>query len=191
MSSYKYHSALQREHFSKEETQYTFDGNSALYHDISNNLPTQFNKCDVLYSEIAWSSGHKKFNNRAESNTSYLNYISGIYRLIMTNQKPILIIGGKKDLRLLPQNYNQIIDTKINGGVAYLAVYNFVYAGPTDNNFEVVKFLAKAFNCVGDFCCGYGNTSKIFYEAGKNFVVSDYNKKCIGYIKQHYENLLK
>ena len=51
--------------------------------------------------------------------------------------------------------------------------------------------LAARYSCIGDFCCGYGRTAKRFNEAGKRFVVSDYNPAWIGYMAKEWQGWLR
>jgi 2-polyprenyl-3-methyl-5-hydroxy-6-metoxy-1,4-benzoquinol methylase len=50
---------------------------------------------------------------------------------------------------------------------------------------EVIGHLARRYARVGDFCCGYGRTLRLFARHGKRFTGSDYNARCIGYIAEH------
>jgi|TARA_R100000149_G_C5867417_1_gene131937 hypothetical protein len=185
----KYHSALKRiEYFEsvKEETYYKVKNSIAFHHDVIKNtgLPKVYSKCDVLYSEPSWSGGIKNFDKRANTKTNYNDYANAINNIIKTTDIPILLIVGVNDSKRLRRPYESH-DTTIHDAPAKLNVYNFSYKGPLKDNYAIINHLSEHFNCVGDFSCGYGNTGEIFFKKNKSFVMSDYNKKCIGYIKEN------
>ena len=184
-----YHSALTPELKNLQEVDfYKIKNSIAFYYNITDHfgLPKEYNNCDVLYTELAWMKGLNNFNKRANIKSHYNKYILSINNIIRTNKIPIIIVTGINDSKkLLPPN--MCLYTKLNGAKAMANVYNFKYNIKYDYNDTniIIKNLSKKFNCVGDFCCGYGNTGNIFYKNNKDFIMSDYNKKCIGFIKKN------
>tara|TARA_R110000765_G_scaffold350917_2_gene440904 strand:- start:280 stop:849 length:570 start_codon:yes stop_codon:yes gene_type:complete len=183
----KYHSALRDElENQKEITHYTIKDSLAFYHDVIHNfgLPKEYNKCDILYAEPSWSGGITKFDKRANTSTTYNEYVASLNNIIKTTTIPIVLIVGIKDSKKLRTPFERHI-TKIHGAKAFANIYNWSYKGPLDDTYTIIENLSNQFDCVGDFCCGYGNTGEIFFKKNKNFIMSDYNKKCIGYIKEN------
>ncbi len=184
-----YHTALKDNAKDCEKVSYvTFpDGSIAFHHNVAYQfgLPIEYNSCDVLYTETAWKAGIEKFNARAEDDTSYMQYLEGLSQIAMSNRKPMVIVAGATEGKYLPDP-TMMFDTKLNGGRAIAYVYGMLIK-PITNSEHLIAFLSKRFNRVGDFCCGYGRTGMIFKEAGKTFVMSDYNAKCIGYIKENFD----
>lgn len=179
-----YHSALSEPLIGNEETTVVnIDGNTAMYNNIVNGLPFEFSKCDILYTELSWVAGIDKFNNRSNEETSYEEYMIGVSKTIKSSCRATIIISGKKDKPYLPYT-DTILDIKLNGANAQAYVYNHVVKGEHYTTNALLEYLSNEFNCIGDFCCGYGNSGHVFMKNNKNFVMSDYNKKCITYIKK-------
>jgi hypothetical protein len=164
------------------------DGNVALVNNVLDGIPSVFNKCDILYSEISWIDGLDKFNKRANSSLDFTQYITAINSIIRNSKVPTIIIGSIKILSKIEKPH-QILETKINGANAKAFVYNYDFDGMHSTTTSIILNIASKFNCVGDFCCGYGNTGRIFKKMNKKFVMSDYNSKCIKFISDIYEDL--
>jgi hypothetical protein len=182
----KYHSALHKPN-NYPVVEWIQLGNSlAFVHDLMTNVPVQYNKCDIIYAEIPWVAGFEIFEARAniEQNRSYQDFMIGINKFITALNKPAIIVGGKKGLRYLPTPDIET-GTVLNGAPARAVMYQTKVEN-VDNALTILNELATKYNCIGDPCCGFGRSAKIFKQAGKNFVVSDYNKECIGYIAQEW-----
>ncbi|MFW9872935.1 MAG: hypothetical protein ACFFG0_07525 [Candidatus Thorarchaeota archaeon] len=162
-----------------------YNGNIALCHDICNgSLPLEFNQCDVLYSEPAWKSGYSTFLERADKKDStYEQYISSINKIIMEYKynKAIWLIIGSHIIRKIVKP-ERILKINLHNFETNLCGWNDSNSYNFKTNYEFITLLSKKYNCVGDFCCGYGNTGYIFQINKKNFVLSDFNPKCIYYI---------
>jgi hypothetical protein len=52
---------------------------------------------------------------------------------------------------------------------------------------DLLHYVARYHSCIGDFCCGYGQSARIFRSEGKQFVCSDFNASCIGFIRETME----
>jgi hypothetical protein len=186
-----YHSALNNPIEDLPPTdRFELNGNVAIYHNIvSGDLPPEFKRCDVIYSEVAWMAGLEIFNARAGETSNYTQYLEAINNIIVNAHCPVVIICGKSFAGKLVKP-TQAIPTTINGAPALAHLYgNFPPTIEGKTSYDIIERLAQVYNHVGDFCCGYGNTGKIFTDKGKSFTQSDYDKKCITYIKNHYENL--
>lgn len=168
---------------------FEFGGNIAMAHSIEScTLPPAYARCDVLYTEPPWEHGYDIFNNNAhEKGTSYKEFMEKINIIVRNENKPTVIIIGKKYVKLLDTPAG-LISVELNGYPALALFYNMQPVN-AETNIELIEKLSQAFDCVGDFCCGYGNTGRIFFENRKSFVMSDVNPRCIGFIKNYYENL--
>lgn len=198
MSKTFYHSALRPElwhkpaQFSKIKHSVNYQSEEvesfALLYDLANEqkLHKLFDTCDLIYGEPSWKAGNNKFNHRANSKNPFEHFVSGIVSIIENRTVPAFILTSKSESNRLPEP-DQMIYTKLHGAVAVLNVYGYDYKGSTQTNWEILNELAKSFNRVGDFCCGYGNTGRVFREHGKSFVMSDYNAKCVGFINEYYK----
>ena len=194
----EYHSALSEEKYKGESIGFWVkELNDSLSYattvDISkiNNLPKLYESCDVLYSEPMWDAGVNKFNERAQISADYKDYLRNINTMCKT--KPSIIVMGKKAKAYLT-DVQQVLDVSLNGAKAQAYVYNMSVSSRMRECItakQLIEYIAIKYNRVGDFCCGYGRTGRIFYEHNKSFVQSDYNGKCIAYIKQYYEDILK
>jgi hypothetical protein len=195
----KYHSALSKDIDNLDSTPlYYSKWGVAFQQDVTEDMPDEYDKCDVMYSEISWTQGVKKFNERAGVNKSYKEYIDGINDIIDNYYlTPIFIVAGKKEAKLLEPTDMQI-RSKLNGAPCVIYCYHispdmFTHVGSLldvqADCKELIIELADIFNCIGDFCCGYGRTGAIFSSFDKRFVMSDYNGKCITYIKNYYESI--
>lgn len=165
------------------------NGNTTICHDIcSGSLPTEFNQCDVLYSEPAWRAGYKIFLKRAnKEDSNYNQYINTINNIVINNKekKAIWLIIGSHILHkfIKPE---KIFKINLHGYKTNLCGWNDPNQYENFNtNYEFIHLLAKNYDCIGDFCCGYGNTGRIFQEHNKNFILSDLNPHCIYYISKN------
>lgn len=167
------------------------DGSMAFYMDASNpntNLK-HFKKCDVIYSEIAWRHGMTKFNRRTKIDVAWDDYMNGVGYIIKTLKKPTFIIAGKQASKYFPSAQSATPIT-INGGDALVYVFNSERLVREKSSEELIVSLSKEYNMVGDFSCGYGRVGLAFTNNGRRFIMSDYNRECIGYIKEYYsENI--
>jgi len=167
-------------------------GSIAFQADIMQGLHEYFDECDILYAEPPWVDGYGITQERAGTNVrAYRPFIEAIGRVISQKQKPTIIIIGISHKEYLPYT-NMIYPVKLNGYKARAFCYNIDPVGLDFNDCPaLIASLAKRYNKVGDFCCGYGNTGKIFFKAGKEFVMCDINPRCIGFIKQSYASIPK
>lgn len=175
-----YHSALTEElEIGKEIIQAKFNGDIVFRHDITCGLPGDFNRCDILYSEPSWLQGYSKFINRAGKETSnYNQYLASLSEIIETADKPIWIILGAHAYSRIPKP-DRTLNIQLHNYRTTVLGWNDDTEYSFKTNYDFITELARTYNCVGDFCCGYGNTGKIFKEHNKSFVMSDINGKCV------------
>lgn len=177
-----YHTALSDDDV-KASSVYRWEhcGSQAFVHDIALGLPLEFYACDVLYADLPWADGYEEFNRRA-GKLNALPYEKWLYRLNSTlalSGKPWVVSGGARALRGLGCEW--VTRFQLNGSTAAMMGAGLPQIGPRDQ-IAILRHLAVRYRCVGDFCCGYGRTARVFAAAGKTFVASDLNPKCIGYV---------
>ena len=130
--------------------------------------------------------GLKAFDERAGVQTSsYADYAKSIGKLIANTATPCVMMVSKIALKHMPPpDYSTRV--KLNGNMADVAFWNGAFATGPDN-LTLIRELAQQYDLVWDFCAGYGNTGRLFVEAGKRCILSDYNAHCCGYIAEHME----
>lgn len=188
-----YHSSLKKEKFTDYDiTKDQKNGNYVFVWDINKELSQKldllYKKCDIFYSEPTWTDGYNIFLKRANnSNSNFNDYCNSLSNFIINNNKEIILLTGKKMIRKLPK-FNSFIEIKVNGYSTVCYGWNIdlgIYKDQCKNNFNLIYCLSKDYKFVGDFCCGYGNTGRIFKENGGNFVMSDINAKCVTYVARN------
>ena len=175
-----YHSALQEPiDCDTEIIQAEFNGDIVFRNDITTGLSKKYEKCDVLYSEPSWMQGYNKFINRAgKEKSNYNQYLSSISEIVESCGKPIWIVLGAHAYSRITKP-ERVLNMKLHGYSTTVLGWNDYNEYAFTDNYDFINELAKIYNCVGDFCCGYGNTGEIFKNNGKSFVMSDINGKCV------------
>lgn len=163
----------------------------AFWHDIKNGYHFQYLKCDFIYAEIAWRTGIKAFNDRAESSTEYDAYIEGIRKFIRgakENMQPVMILTGKKECKDL--NPESLTSGILHKEPCMIAGWNIdVNQFEGMNNEECLNKIVKmGYRGIGDFTCGYGLTMEYAFQNNMRCIASDYNAKCIGVISERFRN---
>ncbi|MDR2408356.1 MAG: hypothetical protein LBE13_09650 [Bacteroidales bacterium] len=184
--SYTYHSALHDPIINIPCTRFESDHVLALQHDMSIGIPNDvIERCDVIYGEPPWLRGIEVFNQRVGISTfTFDKLVTSICNIIEASKIPMYFIVAAHLLKKLPKpvySYNIILNTS----GAFVVCYNTDKIINAKTNLLFIVELAKVYNCVWDFCCGYGNTGRIFRQYKKNAVLSDFDAQCIGYIKEH------
>lgn len=171
------------------------EGSVAFAYDLSQSsvLPKEYDACDLLYSEVPWAAGYKVFVDRAGSNTSsYQYFLNNVAAICRSEKRAVVLVVGKAASRVVQASVPDSLsyDITLNGGSAVAMCWNVsLDSMPTINDtpdtISLLAELAGRFDCVGDFCCGFGVTGNEFRKRGKRFVMSDINKRCIGAISQN------
>jgi hypothetical protein len=160
----------------------------ALVHDAATGvLPGDYAACDVLYADLPWPYGLDTFNARAAVSQTFPAVMAGIASIVERAWQPTFVVCGKTAERRLPTP-DVSAPIRLNQWAAVVLGYRVtdlpeLPAVPTDS--DLIAALANRFGRVGDFCCGYGRTLRLFAKRGKAFTGSDYNPHCIGYIAEH------
>lgn len=188
-----YHSALKPE-LEQESLERVLLGDPnrlsvAFVHDVFQPLPGDYGTCDVLYAEPAWRAGFETFNQRAgvqDDGRTYKAYMAHVGASMASSGLPAFLLVGAHAKKLVPpaRRVLELVLDVHNCG-ALCMVYGVDYDGTPATQTALIQDLAKRFHRVGDCCCGYGWTGQMFAEAGRSFVLSDVNAKCIGYIAKH------
>jgi len=180
-----YHTALKKtwhyaglpsQHFISED-----DRAEAFCHDITKGpLPEQYAACDFIYSEPSWRAAFP-------DSGSYKIFLAAIRGIIRADNRPKIIMTGRHALASFPTP-TITKEIKLNGGSAIVTGYGdeVVRLFDVEDARSIIENAASVFDRVGDFCCGYGRTARIFTRAGKKSVSSDIDQTSIGYIEDHY-----
>lgn len=194
-SATPYHSALHEPPSGLPSQQSYIDGRvHAFQHDVLSDieLPPEFDQCDILYAEPPWQAGGHRFDERVGIHGRTNGQLwSRIVQIVYVSGKPAVLVAGAAEGAWLRNIRGvQTVRTKLNSApaVAYLIRDPLPGIDPllhADTSMTILRELAARYRVVGDFCCGYGRTGRVFVEAGGNAVLSDYNPQCIGYIAAH------
>lgn len=162
------------------------DGSLAFVYDVLNGkLPPEYDRCDVLYADLPWRSGFKVFNDRADisDGRTYHDFMAAVSKIVAQGNRPIILVTGRHALPLLPPpTQTSAVQMPGTGQDALAIFYNLVTSTDWMAIYGLLRQLARVYECVGDFCCGYGNAARVFAQHGKRYIVSDVNPQCIGYI---------
>ena len=191
MSKYDgYHTALAPEPFRLEPLDCAhFSDGSAFQYDLMQGSPSWLNECDILYSELPWRKGFTEFERRAGySDRAYNDFLGAVRVAVNDFGGPAVMVTGAHALkRLDPDDYFQVC---LNGEWMLALTWKCRVKEGFDTT-RLLDWLARRYSVLGDFCCGYGATAKAARNAGKRFIVSDYNGSCIRYIFENMSSNIK
>ena len=179
-----YHSAFYPEQPAPERHGYYSPRGIALAHDLTSGpLPKEYGRCDVLYTDPPWRSGYDEFALRAGVLVpSYHDFMDALVDAIPPGIPAVVVTGLHAAMHFGTEYRPFRVRLNEHEAIAYSRGVD-VPEGMTAE--QLGRTLADRYQCVGDPCCGYGNTARWFVQAGKRFVVSDINPRCIGYIAEH------
>lgn len=158
---------------------------------VISGLPEAFDKCDCLYAEAPYPDGFSKFNARAgvDDGRGYNDLAKAIAGVIGASKIPVFILSGQRLIKQLPAPTGSGL-VNLRSGKANMAWWGYDYDGEYRRTHDLMALLAKDFNCLGDFCCGYGEPLEAFIRAGgKQVVAADYNAKCITIVSKRLGRL--
>ena len=193
-----YHTALKKgEVLDHEPCNYFESGDNQLIagsHDINLGLPDWFSDADILYGEPPWREGMKVFYDRVGvPQCDFGDFYTRMDSIMATDSRPAIVIAGKTYSEFFKNsNYNTPI--MLNGGEAVMYCYGVNLAVPRidpeviPSTHDLLGLLSRKFNCIADFCCGYGVAARHFMSSGKAARLSDINPICIGAIKETYKS---
>lgn len=179
-----YHSAHYPERDAAARHGYSSLRGVAFVHDVADGpLPVDYRRCDVFYTDPPWQSGYDEFASRAGVLAPpYPVFMEALVASIPPGV-PAVFVTGKHAARYFPDHYLRF-PARLNEHAAVAYAYGLDFTGLTVAE-DIGRHLAAQYQCVGDPCCGYGNAARWFVQAGKRFVISDINPRCIGYIAEH------
>jgi hypothetical protein len=194
----KYHSSLTEPERAPSVSRLSVGHSIAFVADINDGLPSEYSDCDIIYSEIAWRRTFSVFAERAGVASSYEGYIKSIAVIaeaaMLGNVAPTIIVCGKTEEKRLPKPTERIPVNLNTGGRFITEAIAIAYGSElprlkpekweNSSTVDLLSAIANKYSRVGDFCCGYGNSGIVFCAHGKSFVMSDFDPKCIGHIKQ-------
>lgn len=165
-------------------------GVTTFVHDLmlSPALPREFDRCDVLVTDLPWQVGYETFNQRAgvDDDRTYAQFMAHVSAIVEATTVPLYLITGRHALSKLPEP-DAVLPMRLNEDDAVAVGYR--PGGEADGKYgvapEFLHALAQRYDVAGDFCCGYGRTARFFLRSGKQAVVSDFNGSCVGYVAGH------
>lgn len=150
--------------------------------DLSDGIPPQMHDADVWYADLPWRAGYQKFAERAgvAPRMPFADFMEFLGGMIAAGGVPAVMVTGKHAVRHLRPP--AVADAKLNGSAAVACLWGLpAWDGSRDAE-VILRELAKEYECVGDFCCGYGRSGVAFSRAGKRYVLSDLSAYCVGEI---------
>ena len=145
-------------------------------------LPEEYRVCDVFYTDLPWQAGFQAFEQRVGAQgRSYREFMATVSCIVRGLGVCCVLVTGRHALKHLPIP-EAVMTSTLNGSPCLLVVYHAHFDRHFWTTIDLLHYLAEHFQCVGDFCCGYGRAGLIFTRHGKRFVMSDYNPRCISYI---------
>ena len=184
-TQHKYHSALRAPEDSAPQRGFALGSSCAVVHDLTSGpLPAAYGLCDVLYADLPWGEhGAAQFNKRAGVSIPYRDLLTAVGAIIRAQPQPLVLVAGWRAAAHLPPPDKRLC-VRLNGALSCALLYR-VRLPPARDAADLLHDLATRYHRVGDFCCGYGRSGRIFWEHGREFTMSDYNQECIGYIAAH------
>ncbi len=185
-----YHGAHRKPVTAPAMEQWKGYGCTAFVHDVmaSSVFPAEYNPCDVMVADLPWRNGYDAFNRRAGivDGRTYATFMERVAEITESALSPLYLVTGRHALPMLPTP-DAVLPMRLNGDDAVAIGYR---PGKEANGRygitqEFLCVLAQRYDCLGDFCCGYGRTARFALRSGKRAVVSDLNPRCIGYIAEH------
>ena len=172
-------------------TRVSWKGSIAFVANLEDGLPSEYEACDVLYTEMAWRAGYDLFADRAGVlDRSFDRYLQAHRDL---TDRRFYLVTGPAIAKLMPPPEMMLEGRVDSGGRDVTHCQVLVYHDRFDESWDgsttsLIQALARRYDCVGDPACGYGNTGRLFAAAGKRYVMSDINAGCITYIAEHGED---
>lgn len=175
-----YHSALDPEVSAPKCERFTRENGEGFIHDLLSEdyLPSAYQQCDVLYGDPPWRLGYKVFVERCRiaDAPTYDEFMFHVADLVERSELPAVMVVGKQARKYF-EGWTAV-PTRLQRFEA-IAYYHRTKPVQAVTAQGILEALAKRFDCVGDFLAGYGSAARAFTLAGKRFVVSDCNPRCI------------
>ena len=157
-------------------------GSVAFQHDVTAGpLPGDYDDCDIMYADLPWPSGMTAFSQRAGATSSFAGIMAATARIIESVSIPVVLTGSRSAAATLPKP-DSVYESSLNGKPCRVFGYRIDLVAAQKSAEDILDILASRYQHVGDPFCGYGRAGRVFREHGGEFVLSDYNAECIGYI---------
>lgn len=197
-----YHSALEEpghpavRNIHEEVRRVTNSKVTAILHDLigTQRLPAEFDTCDLIYAEPAFSQKDiAVFLERVGKTATGHEHQQMLYPLgVAARERPVVLIGGREIKSHMPTPTSEHPirfdgpgkDGRGINAKVYVWNLEFPKAWPATTT-ALLRYLAEVYDCVGDPCCGFGNTGLKFVQAGKRAVLSDHDPACLRYVADH------
>jgi len=184
-----YHSALGEEPTGAGLDNFKAPNGVGFVHEVMSTdyLPNQYLECDVLYADPPWRTGYKTFTERCciDAAPTYDAFMWHVVDLVERADLPTVLIVGKQAAKYF-QDWTAVpVRLQRFESIAYYRNLKPVQAYTATG---ILEGLAKHYNCVGDFFAGYGTSARVFTLAGKRFVASDCNPRCIATLHRGLPN---
>ena len=181
----KYHTALRKESNSDKgvlEGVYKGKGLTIFQHSILGSVPREFFAADVVYSEVAWQAGYKKFTeNSLASDSDFRSYIRAVESVIFALGVPSYIIAGKQMQKSMNPQVIHPLKFAVHKNIdVLLLAYNTSEKPPVETEAECIEWIAAQYKCVLDFCCGYSERLiSAIKRNSKQAILTDINRGCL------------
>jgi hypothetical protein len=159
-------------------------GDSPVFvHDLFDGYRSEYDRVDVLYTDLPWAHGYGTFEDRAgiPLPRTYRSFLGAVGRFLGVAHRPAVLVTGKQSQRHLPMA-DSLCQVRLNGASAIALGYWCDLPEILPTTEELLALLLELHESLGDFCCGYGRSLLPFLRAGRRVVASDYNPACIGHI---------
>ena len=181
-----YHTALKSDSSEtvevSPETEFEYGRIHAFVHDLLDGYDPRFDQADAVYSEPPWKAGFDKFMSLAGKEGDFNRYLESVRDVCRRFGKPCYLVCGKAMFRGLDADEYRPVYFSQHGQRVFLAVYNEPSRLEIPSTAEAVDMIATRYGCVLDFSCGCAGRF-LDSRVPSNFILSDVNPDCIGYIK--------
>jgi len=187
-NKFPYHSALKRVGdlpIDESLNRFVQGNNQVFTYDMTNEIPQSFFEADMIYAELAWKAGFKKYMDKVDKLGNFEFYVRSVEKIITTLKIAAYLIIGKHHLKIL--NPHRIRPIKQHDYNAILASYYTDYRPIGKTNYDVMDEICKLdFTTILNFNCGYGNIVRYALAHSKNFICSDINPHCVYFVAKSY-----
>ena len=168
------------------------DGVKAFSWDLMLGWSGRHHDAEAVYMEIPWPGGFRVFEERAgfgnEDDRSYRRLIQKVADMVLDFDGPVAIVHPTKiakEWRGDFRHYKSQLDGHGKGHECGITIWGDS-AIPMGTSDEVLIYLVNHYGKIADAACGYGRTGKVVKAMGGECILSDYNRNCIGYIRDHW-----
>jgi len=156
--------------------------NAFIFNVETDNIPKEFYKAEFVYLDLPYRKGYNEFNKRAKKKGKGYNYLANrTLEIVKELNLPFYIIAQKNTIKELKEYKQYELGFSVHNGMTTCLYSNDNKLKAKDTD-ELLKKLFIKYDLGLDFMCGYGNTGKYAIANKKKAILTDFNKKCIGYL---------